>query len=273
MAHLKALPGDLHIVCEATGGYEHDLLKALFENNVAVSLVNPRKIRDFARARGILAKTDRIDALVLASYGRLLTPPRTLPKLAEEQRLTQLVTRRQELMGLIGQEQNRQEHHHDPFVVKQAKSLIKSLKRHVQLIEAELATLQESSTSIALRVERLSSIQGIAQRTSWILLAALPELGTLDRGQAAALAGLAPYNHDSGPLRGKRHIAHGRPLARSALYMAALGASRHNPILSPAYKHLRQAGKPPKVALTALMRRLVELANQILKNPKLKLVT
>ena len=272
VAHLKALPGDLHIVCEATGGYEHDLLKALFENNVAVSLVNPRKIRDFARARGILAKTDRIDALVLASYGRLLTPPRTLPKPAEEQRLTQLVTRRQELMGLIGQEQNRQEHHHDPFVVKQAKSLIKSLKRHVQLIEAELATLQESSTSIALRVERLSSIQGIAQRTSWILLAALPELGTLDRGQAAALAGLAPYNHDSGPLRGKRHIAHGRPLARSALYMAALTASRHNPVLSPIYKHLRAAGKPAKVALTALMRRLAELANLILKNPKLKLL-
>lgn len=245
----------------------------LGENRFTVSLVNPRKVRDFARAKGILAKTDRIDALVLASYGRLLNPPPTPAKSADQQRLTQLVTRRQELISLIGQEQNRLEHHHDPFVIKEAKRLLNSLKRHIERIERELATLQQASLSIASRVERLSSIQGIAQRTSWILLAALPELGTLDRGQAAALAGLAPYNHDSGPMRGKRHIAHGRPLARRALYMAALVASRHNPILSPAYKHLRQAGKPPKVALTALMRRLVELANQILKNPKLKLAT
>lgn len=273
LAHLNALPGSLHIVCEATGGYEHQLLNVLFESRFTVSLVNPRKVRDFARAKGILAKTDRIDALVLASYGRLLNPPPTPAKSADQQRLTQLVTRRQELISLIGQEQNRLEHHHDPFVIKEAKRLLNSLKRHIERIERELATLQQGSLSIASRVERLSSIQGIAQRTSWILLAALPELGTLDRGQAAALAGLAPYNHDSGPMRGKRHIAHGRPLARRALYMAALVASRHNPILSPAYKHLRQAGKPPKVALTALMRRLVELANQILKNPKLKLAT
>src|SRR5206468_11040857 len=125
-------------------------------------------------------------------------------------------------------------------------------------LEEEIAQLEKSDATLAGQVQRLTGIQGVGQRTAWLLLAALPELGTLQRGQAAALAGLAPYNHDSGPQRGQRHIAHGRALARTALYMAALVAARCHPVLKPFYDRLRAAGKPGKVALVALMRKLVE---------------
>jgi transposase len=138
-------------------------------------------------------------------------------------------------------------------------------------LEEEIAQLEKSDGTFGARVQRLMGIQGVGQRTAWILLAALPELGTLQRGQAAALAGLAPYNHDSGPQRGQRHIAHGRALARSALYMAALVAARCNPVLKPFYERLRAAGKPGKVALVALMRKLVELANLLLKSSSFQL--
>ena len=129
-----------------------------------------------------------------------------------------------------------------------------------------------TDATLAGQVQRLTGIQGVGQRTAWLLLAALPELGTLQRGQAAALAGLAPSNHDSGPWRGQRRIAHGRALARTALYMAALVAARCNPVLKPFYERLRAAGKPGKVALVALMRKLVELANLLLKSSSWKLI-
>jgi transposase len=272
IAHLKSLPNPLHIVCEATGGYERLLMEALHQNGLSVSLINPRKVRDFARAKGILAKTDRIDALLLAEYGRLLTPAPTPPKSQDLQRLSQLVTRRQELIGLITQEQNRLEHHHDPFVIQETRRLVRLLRQHLKSVDTELEALQKASPSIDEKVQRLCSVQGIGPRTARVLLAVMPELGTLHRGQAAALAGLAPYNHDSGPLRGKRHIAHGRPLARTTLYMAALVASRYNPVLKPFYQRLRNAGKPAKVALTALMRKLAELTNLLLTNTSTQLV-
>jgi len=127
--------------------------------------------------------------------------------------------------------------------------------------------LVKSDPVLGPKARRLCSIQGIGPRTTWALLASLPELGALQRGEAAALAGVAPYNYDSGPFRGQRHIAHGRPLARAALYMAALVAAYHNPVLSKLYHRLRQRGKPAKVALVAVMRKLVEFANLILKQP------
>jgi transposase len=185
--------------------------------------------------------------------------------------LAQLVTRRQELIGLITQEQHRAEHHHEGFVVRQAARLLTALRGHLKQLEAEIAQLEKTDATLAGQVQRLTGIQGVGQRTAWLLLAALPELGTLQRGQAAALAGLAPYNHDSGPQRGQRHIAHGRALARTALYMAALVAARCNPVLKPFYDRLRAAGKPGKVALVALMRKLVELANLLLKNSSFQL--
>ena len=268
---VRALPGPVHLICEATGGYEHDLLAALHQAHIPLTRINPRQARDFARASGLLAKTDRLDAAVLAEYGLVFQPPPTVARTQIQERLSALVARRQELLGLLTQEQLRAEHHHDAFVCRHALGLKRTLQKHLDQIEAQIAALEQSDATLHARVERLSSIQGVGQRTAWLLLAALPELGTLARGQAAALAGLAPYNHDSGPCRGQRHIAHGRPLARTALYMAALVAARCNPVLRPLYQRLRAAGKPAKVALVALMRKLVELANLLLKNPQLAL--
>jgi transposase len=272
LAALRQLPSPIHLICEATGGYEHHLLKALHQASLTVSLLNPRQVRDFARARGLLAKTDRLDAAVLAEYGQLFHPAPTPPVSPAQQRLAALVTRRQELLTLHTQEQHRAEHHHDPFVQREARGLLRTLARHRARLEAEINSLLQTQTALRTQVQRLTCIQGIGPRTAWQLLAALPELGTLARGQTAALAGLAPYNHDSGPQRGQRHIAHGRALARTALYMAALVAARHNPVLRPLYQRLRAAGKPAKVALVALMRKLAELANLLLKNPQLQIL-
>jgi transposase len=266
---LRRLPGSVQIICEATGGYEHLLLQTLHQAQLPITLLNPRHARDFARAKGLLAKTDRLDAAVLAEYGQLFQPAPTLPASPAQQRLAALVTRRQELLTLHTQEQHRAEHHHDRFVQRQARGLLRTLTSHLTRLEAEINALLQAEATLNAQVQRLTSIQGIGPRTAWQLLAAMPELGTLARGQTAALAGLAPYNHDSGPQRGQRHIAHGRPLARTALYMAALVAARYNPVLRPLYQRLRAKGKPAKVALVALMRKLAELANLLLKNPKL----
>jgi transposase len=271
LAALRSVAGPIQIICEATGGYEHDLLAALHAAQVPVTRVNPRQVRDFARAKGLLAKTDTLDATVLAQYGRVFQPAPTVALTPAQQRLTQLVTRRQELLEMITQEAHRAEHHHDSFVAKQARRLTRTLRLHLAQLEAEITALEKADAKLAGQVERLTGIQGVGQRTAWLLLAALPELGTLRRGQAAALAGLAPYNHDSGPQRGRRHIAHGRPLARRALYMAALVAARYNPILHPFYLRLRASGKPGKVALVALMRKLAELANILLKSSSFQL--
>lgn len=271
VAALRPVAGPIQIICEATGGYEHELLAALHAAQVPVTLVNPRQVRDFARAKGLLAKTDALDAAVLAEYGRVFQPAPTIARTPTQQRLTHLVTRRQELLEMITQEAHRTEHQHDAFVVQQARRLTRTLRRHLAQLEAELAALEKADSKLAGQVERLTGIPGVGQRTAWLLLAALPELGTLQRGQAAALAGLAPYNHDSGPQRGQRHIAHGRPLARRALYMAALVAARFNPVLRPFYLRLRAAGKPGKVALVALMRKLAELANLLLKSSSFQL--
>jgi transposase len=271
LAALGQVPGPIQIICEATGGYEQLLLAALHQAQVPVTLVNPRQVRDFARAKGLLAKTDALDAAVLAEYGRLFTPAATAALSPAQQRLAHLVTRRQELLEMITQEQHRAEHHHDPFVLHQARRLTTTLRRHLAQLEEEIKALEKGDATLAGQVQRLMGIQGVGQRTAWLLLAALPELGTLQRGQAAALAGLAPYNHDSGPQRGQRHIAHGRPLARRALYMAALVAARYNPVLRLFYQRLRAAGKPGKVALVALMRKLAELANLLLKSSSFQL--
>lgn len=272
LAAVGRVPGPIQIICEATGGYEHHLLAALHQAQVPVTLVNPRQVRDFARAKGLLAKTDALDATVLAEYGRVFAPAVTTALSPAQQRLAHLVTRRQELLEMITQEQHRAEHHHDPFVIRQARRLTNTLRRQLTQLEEEISSVQKGDAKLAEQVERLTDIQGVGPRTAWLLLAALPELGTLQRGQAAALAGLAPYNHDSGPQRGQRHIAHGRPLARRALYMAALVAARYNPVLRPFYQRLRAAGKPGKVALVALMRKLAELANLLLKSSSFQLV-
>lgn len=267
ISDLKHCPLPPHIICEATGGYERLLIHSLHAASIPITLVNPRQARDFARARGLLAKTDALDAALLADYGRSFQPAACTPRSDAQERLAMLVARRQELLALIQQEHNRTEHHLDAFVRSQALRLAAVLKRHLQRLEAQIEALQKADAAIGQKVARLTTVQGIGTRTAWMLLAVMPELGSLQRGQAAALAGLAPFNHDSGPRRGQRHIAHGRAHARTALYMAALVAARCNPVLRPLYQQLRSRGKAPKVALVALMRKLAELANIMLKSP------
>lgn len=263
---LAKIPG-VHVVCEATGGYEHSLVAALQQARIPVSRLNPRQVRDFARAQGRLAKTDAIDAAVLADYGRRLQPKADPAPDPAQQRLAALVARRRELQDLLQRERHRQEHHRDPFIVKTAKSLRTRLEKDLARLDAEIAAHQAATPDLDRKIRRLTLVQGFGDTTARTLVAVLPELGSLAPGQAAALAGVAPYNHDSGPRRGQRHIAHGRPAARAILYMAALVATRHNPVLRPLYQRLRANGKPPKLALTALMRRLAELANTLLKKP------
>ncbi len=262
---LAAFPG-VQIVCEATGGYERGVVGALHQHQVPVSVLNPARVRHFARAQGQRAKTDPIDAAVLSAYGQALLPKPSPARTAEQEQLTELIRRRVQLLEVLtGQRQQLEQLTIAPLR-RQAQRLIRGLERDIEQIEALLAQLRTEQPSLDERVQKLESIVGVGAITALSVLAEMPELGTLNRGQAAALAGLAPHARESGQWQGHRTIGGGRPAARKPLYMAALVAARANAILKEFYLRLRAAGKPPKVALTAVMRKLVVLMNQLLKN-------
>jgi transposase len=264
--------GVVHVICEATGGYERALVLALHRANIAVSVINPCQVRDFARACGRLAKTDSIDAAVLRDYGLKLQPPPDVVPPEGEAEFAELVRARQELVALITDEINRREHARLPALVKlshvRQKQLAKQLATLDGLIDGHIAARAE----LAAKAARLEQIAGVGRVSALTVLALLPELGSIRDAQASALAGVAPLNHDSGQFRGKRHIHGGRAAVRRVLYMAALTATRHNTILKTFYQRLRQNGKPAKLALTAVMRKLVVLMNRLLKNPHFNLV-
>lgn len=272
IAKARAL-GPVQIICEATGGYERALVAALHHAGIAVSVINPRQVRDFARACGRLAKTDAIDASVLRDYGEKLRPPADSPPAEGEDELAELVRARQDLVGLITDEINRREHARLPALVKlshaRQKQLEKQLAQLDALLDAHLATRAE----LTAKAERLQQVAGVGRISALTVLALLPELGRIGDAQASALVGVAPLNHDSGQFRGQRHIHGGRAAVRRVLYMAALAATQHNPILKTFYLRLREKGKPAKLALTAVMRKLVILMNRLLKNPHFNLVS
>ena len=254
------------IVIEATGGFEVTVAAALAGAGLPLAVVNPRQIRDFARATGRLAKTDALDAAVIAHFAEAVRPEaRPVPD-AQSRLLAELVAQRRQLIEMIGAESNR---------LKQAESdkLHRRLRRHLAMLEKELAEIDaDIDTTIrqtpAWREKEnlLVSVPGVGNCTARALLADLPELGQLDRRQVAALAGLAPFNRDSGTWRGRRSIRGGRSTVRTALYMAALVASRHNPVIRRHYETLRAAGKPAKVALVACMRKLPVILNAIIRD-------
>jgi transposase len=256
----------VHVVCEATGVYHQRFVAALQEAGIPVSVVNPRQARDFARSRNWLAKTDALDARVLAEYGRSVQPaptPRPDPAFS---RLQQLVTRRGQLVADRAAERTRLSEQ-DPTVEIRA-----SLRRHLRQLDAEIkklealiAQLVADTPGLRSRVQILVAVQGVGHLTATALLAALPELGTCSKNQVAALAGLAPFNRDSGAFRGTRSIRGGRLDVRRALFMAALCATRTNPVLKALYQRLRTAGKAHKVALVAVMRHLLIHLNSLLK--------
>lgn len=257
----------VHVICEATGGYERDVVAALHTATVPVSVLNPARVRHFARATGQRAKTDDIDAAVLSDYGQKLQPNPTAPRTELEIQLTELVRRRVQVLDLLISQRQQSERLTVPALRRQAQSLVRRLERDVTNIEAQLSALRTQVAALDARAQKLEAITGVGATTALGVLAELPELGTLNRRQAAALAGLAPHPRDSGQWHGRRSIGGGRAPVRRALYMAALVAARSNRQLKTFYQRLRAAGKPAKVALTAVMRKLIVLMNHILKHP------
>lgn len=264
VARLKALKPQL-VLLEATGGYEIAVAYALYEAGLPLVIANPKAVRHFAKALGRLAKTDKLDAQVLALYAQMVHPPVQPLRDQEQLELANLMTRRRQLQAMIVMEENRRRtctprvRTNIDLSVDHLRRLLKDLDREIHDSIRRTPLWHENS-------EILQSFTGVGPKVSASLIADMPELGTLSRTKASALAGLAPMNRDSGQFRGKRMIQGGRPAVRQALYMAALVASRHNPVIREFYQRLRLAGKPAKVALTACMRKLLVILNAMLKN-------
>jgi transposase len=268
---LLATQSGVHVVCEATGGYERGVVAALHKAQVPVSVLNPARVRHFARATGQRAKTDDIDAALLSAYGQALHPKPTAPRTEQEQQLAELIRRRVQILEILVAQRQQAQRLTVPALRRQAQSLVRRLERDVAHIEAQLKALRTQAATLDERVQKLEAITGVGTITALGVLAELPELGTLNRRQAAALAGLAPHPRQSGQWHGRRSIGGGRAPLRRARYMAALVAAHSNRQLKEFYQRLRAAGKPAKVALTAVMRKLIVLMNHILKNPNFAL--
>jgi transposase len=254
------------IVVEATGGFERPLVAALLEAGLPVALVNPRQVRDFAKALGRLAKTDRLDAELLALFAQL-TQPRILEKAPEKQaELDHLVTRRRQLVDMRTAESNRLEMVPAKFSTQAIRKHLQFLDKHIKATEAEIAKLLQSDDDWKARAELLGSVPGVGAVTAATLIADLPELGRLNRQEITSLVGLAPFNRDSAKFKGKRSIWGGRGTVRSVLYMAALTARNFNPVIRAFAKRLQAAGKPFKVMMTACMRKLLVILNTLAKN-------
>jgi transposase len=262
ITRLQALSPRL-IVVEATGGLELPVVAAMASAELPVAVVNPTRVRDFARATGQLAKTDRLDALVLAHFAQAVRPKLRPLRSEEGEQLAALLTRRRQLVAMLTAEKNR--------LVSTRPQLRQRLQKHIEWLQEELKSLDEEIASLIdsnpLWEEKnalLRSVPGIGPVTAATLLAELPELGTLNRQKIAALVGVAPVNKDSGKKRGKRRVFGGRTSVRRALYMAALNASRFNPVIRSFYERLLGRGKEKKVALTACMRKLLVILNAML---------
>jgi transposase len=257
------------LVClEATGGWERHLVEALHRHGFPVAVVNPRQIRDFARAKGQLAKTDQIDARVIAQYGELLQPKTTAPLTKNQQKLRDLTTRARQVTKLLIQEKNR-------LATTVDKDIQKLIRQAIQLYEKQLQTVREAQQKLIDQDEQtqatariIASVPGLGPASVSVLISELPELGTLNRQQIARLVGVAPTNRDSGTLRGKRTTGGGRVEVRNALYMPTVVAKQHNSKIKAFYDRLLKNGKPKMVALIASMRKLLTMLNTMIRNGK-----
>ena len=252
------------VILESTGGLELPLVAALAAAALPVAVVNPRQVRDFAKSTGRLAKTDRLDAQVLAHFAEAVGPPMRPLRDAETQALSAVLGRRRQVMAMLVAEKNRLSR-----AVVEVRPRIQShitwLEQELNDVDAELRQMIRRSPVWREQDDLLRSVPGVGEQVSLTLLADLPELGKLDRKQIAALVGVAPYNRDSGPHRGKRTVWGGRSRVRAALYMGALVASRWNPVIRDFYQRLLATGKPKKVALTACMRKLLTILNSMMR--------
>ena len=268
---MEQLAGDLRqfapalVVLEATGGFEITVAAALASANLPVAVVNPRQIRDFARATGRLAKTDALDAEAIARFAERIRPePRPLAD-AESLSLGELVARRRQVVEMIGMETNRLHQARNLRVQRMLKATLKTLSAQLAELDHDIDDTVRRSPIWRAADDLLTSVPGIGDVTAHTLIADLPELGQLDRRRVAALVGVAPINRDSGQMRGKRTIAGGRAEVRNALYMATLAAIRWNPVINKHYHGLVDRGRPKKVALVACMRRLLGILNAIMR--------
>ena len=253
---------DMLIVFEATGGYERPLKSRLEEKNYSYHMAHPNKVRAFAKARGSLAKTDKIDAKLIAQYSELMQP--TADSTEKNQAIKELLRRREQLIAEKNREGNRLDKEYSKNITLSIQKHIRWLNKEIKAVESQL-TLESDSTENKDQVKLLASIPGIGKLTALYILSFMPEIDTANQGQLAALAGLAPMNRDSGTYRGKRFIQGGRAPLRKALYMAAVPSVRFNPELKCFYERLRSQGKPAKVALVAVMRKLLLMAASVLK--------
>ena len=255
------------IVLEATGGYEQAAFRCLSARQLAVAIVNPRRVRAFARANGRLAKTDRIDAHNLAHFAQVVRPHPHPPSTEAQQRLVGFMARRRQLHRMITAEKNRLRNA-QPVVQLQLQQHIDWLRQSLKELDSQVEDLLQSDPNLKAKADLLCSAPSVGMVTAASLLADCPELGSLDRKKIAALVGVAPMNKDSGRKSGKRRIMGGRAPLRAALYMSALSASRFNPAIRPFYARLLENGKVKKVALTACMRKLLTMLNAMMRDDK-----
>lgn len=254
------------VVMEATGGLERPVRAVLEQAGLACAVVNPRQVRDFAKSMGILAKTDSLDALVLARFGEKVEPEARPGKDKETLELEAIVTRRRQLIGMLTAEKNRLGQEASAGMRKNIREHISWIEKCLKDLEKDMGKRIKQMPEWQERAKIICSVPGIGPVTMCTLLALFPELGKLTGRQIAALAGLAPFNRDSGKFRGQRRIWGGRAPVRSALYMAALSAIRWNRVIKGFYTRLMEAGKKPKVAITACMRKLLIILNSMVRS-------
>jgi transposase len=260
---------DVFVVFEATGVYDHELTKALRQAGIRFARINPARARDFARASGRLAKTDAIDARTLAAFARTMAPAADPPSSPERNALAQLAKRRDQMVQMRAQEKNRRSEATDRAMIECIARHLDFLNGEIKAIEAEINALIKAEPQISEQAHLMRSAPGIGPVACMQLLAQMPELGRIGSKQVAALAGLAPLNVDSGSYRGKRTIGGGRKRIRDALYMAALNAVRRDGPLRTFYQKLRKIGKPAKLALIAVARKLLIALNAMLRDRKI----
>jgi transposase len=253
------------VVLEATGRHERAFVLAAMERELPVLVVNPNVVRKYAGAIGLLAKTDKLDAGLIARYAAVIQPPLRARASAQSLQIRDLLMRRRQLVEMRTMELNR-ETLMPASLAGSSKRLIKALQKEIDQVETVLAQAIAAEPEYQAKKERLTSVPGVGDTLAYTLLGDMPELGTLEHKQIAALTGVAPFNRDSGAMRGKRRIRGGRSSVRTVLYMATLSATMHNPVIRDFYQHLLAKGKHKKVALVACMRKLVTILNAMLKS-------
>lgn len=259
-------PADTLVLCEATGGYEHVLVDAMHQAGIPVCVANPRQVRDFAKAHGWLEKSDALDAWMICRFGESVELHLTPERSAEEKEHQALVRRRCQVIGLLSAERNRLPQTQDSFAREMIQQMISHLETQLKTLDQRLLKLLKELSETEPKVNILQSVPGVGTITTATILAELPELGSLNRTQIAKLVGVAPIINQSGKLVRKRQIRGGRSQVRCVLFMAAMTATRHNPVIKSFYQRLLARGKPTKVAQTAAMRKLLTILNDMVRN-------